>query len=59
MQQTGMILMEEITTNNVLAYFKNISETLIESLGTKQFHKSSYTIPEGLLNERCGELVKT
>ncbi len=51
--------MEEITTNNVLAYFKNISETLIESLGTKQFHKSSYTIPEGLLNERCGELVKT
>jgi hypothetical protein len=37
---------------------KKISKPLAKSFGTKQFHKSSYTIPKRLSNERCGECVK-
>jgi hypothetical protein len=37
---------------------KKTSKPLVKSFGTKQFHKSSYTIPKGLPNERCGECAK-
>jgi hypothetical protein len=37
---------------------KKISKPLAKLSKTKQFHKSSYTIPKGLSNERCGECVK-
>jgi len=34
------------------------SNPIIESSGTKQSYKSSYTIPKGSLDERHGEHVK-
>jgi hypothetical protein len=37
---------------------KNSSKPLVESSWTKQAQKSSYTILEGLLDERCGKCVK-
>jgi hypothetical protein len=37
---------------------KKKSKPLVESFGMKQSHKSSYTIPKGLLDERCGEHAK-
>jgi hypothetical protein len=37
---------------------KNKSKPLTKSSRTKQSRKSSYTIPEGLPNERHGECVK-
>ncbi len=37
---------------------KNRSKPLVQSLGTKQSCKSSYTIPEGISDERRGKHVK-
>jgi hypothetical protein len=37
---------------------KKISKPLAKSSKAKQFHKSSYTRPKGLPNERCGECAK-
>jgi hypothetical protein len=48
-----------MTTSDVLAYLKKKSKPLAKSSKTKQFHKSSYTILEGLLDERHGERIKT
>jgi hypothetical protein len=48
-----MILMEEHDHN----IFKK-SKPLIQSLRTRQYCKSSYTILEGLLDERHGECIK-
>jgi hypothetical protein len=47
-----------MSINNVPTYFQKISKPLAKLFETKQFHKSSYTIPKGLSNERCGERVK-
>jgi len=44
--------------NDVLVYLKKISKSLTESSRIKQFHKSSYTILEGSLNERHGKHFK-
>jgi hypothetical protein len=38
--------------------FQEKSKPLKKLLRTKQFDKSSYTIPKGPLDERCGERVK-
>jgi len=54
-----MILMEEHDHKRCALHIsKKISKPLIKSLGIKQSCKSSYTIFEGLSNERCGERVK-
>jgi hypothetical protein len=37
---------------------KKRSKPLPKSLGTKQSHKNSYTIPKGLLDKRHGERAK-
>jgi hypothetical protein len=38
---------------------KNTSKPLAKSYGTKQYRKKLiYTIPNGLLNERCDECAK-
>jgi hypothetical protein len=37
---------------------KKRSKPFVKSCRTKQYHKSSYTIPEGPLEERCGEEAK-
>ncbi len=48
-----------MSISNVPTCFKKIkAKPLAKSSSTKQFHKSSYTIPKGLPNERCGECVK-
>ncbi len=39
-------------------YKKIKSKPLTKSSRTKQSHKSSYTIPKGPLDERCGECAK-
>jgi hypothetical protein len=44
--------------NDMPTYLKKKSKSLVESSETKQFHKSSYTIFKGLLDERRGEHVK-
>jgi hypothetical protein len=38
--------------------FQEKSKPLKKLLRIKQFDKSSYTIPKGPLDERCGERVK-
>jgi hypothetical protein len=48
-----------MTTSDVPTYLKKRSKLLKELLGTKQCCKSSYTILEGPLDERCDECVKT
>ncbi len=47
-----------MTLSNVPTYLKKRSKPFIESFGTKQFCKSSYTISEGPRKERCGEWTK-
>jgi hypothetical protein len=47
-----------MATSDVRSYLKKESKLLAESSETRQYHKSSYTIFEGLSNERHGELVK-
>jgi hypothetical protein len=42
----------------MLAYLKKKIKPLTELSRTKQYHKSSYTILEKLLDERHGECVK-
>jgi hypothetical protein len=59
MQQAGVILMEEHDHKRCAPHIsKKISKPIIKSLGIKQSRKSSYTIFEGLSDERCGEHVK-
>jgi hypothetical protein len=41
-----------------LHIFKQKSKPLAKSSGTRQYHKSSYTIFKGLLDERRGECIK-
>ncbi len=44
-----------MTSNNVPHTFKKKLEPFVESSRTKEFHKSSYTIPKGPPEKRCGE----
>ncbi len=56
MQQVGVILMEEHYHEQCAHTFqKNKSKPLVKLSTTKQSFKSSYTIPKGLPNERCGK----
>lgn len=52
--------MGNMTMNTTMpTYIKKIkSKPLTKSSRTKQSHKSSYTIPKGPLDERCGECAK-
>ncbi len=59
MQEASVILMEEHDHERCVHISqKNKSKPLAESLGTKQFCKSSRTILEGPLDERGGKCVK-
>ncbi len=47
-----------MTLSNVPTYLKKRLKPLVDTFGTKQFHKSSYTVFEGPLKEKCGEWTK-